>query len=104
MREVLDLARSAAVTLTGMGSATPGCSAVQFGVTTDAEVAGFAARGAVGDIMGEWFDVEGNVVETNWSRRRIGLGLEELRELSNVVAVAGVSRRSTRSAARWRVA
>ena len=89
VRDVLDLARSAVVTLTGMGSATPGCSAVAFGVTTDAEVAEFAARGAVGDIMGEWFDIEGNVVETSWSRRRVGLGLEELRALQNVVAVAG---------------
>lgn len=47
MREVLDLARSAVVTLTGMGSATPGGSAVLAGVTTDDEVAEFAARGAI---------------------------------------------------------
>lgn len=87
--EVLDLARGAVVTLTGMGAATPGGSAVSFGVTTDDEVAGFAARGAVGDMLGEWYDIDGNVVETSWSRRRIGLGLDELRELGNVVGVAG---------------
>ena len=89
VRDVLDLARSAVVTLTGMGAATAGGSAVSFGVTTDDEVAEFAARGAVGDMLGEWYDLEGRVVETSWSRRRIGLGLDELRRLSNVVGVAG---------------
>ncbi|WP_040283736.1 sugar-binding transcriptional regulator [Tessaracoccus massiliensis] len=89
VREVLDLARSAVVTLTGMGSATPGGSAVLAGVTTDDEVAEFAARGAVGDMLGEWYDANGRVVETSWSERRIGVGLDELRGMSNVVGVAG---------------
>lgn len=89
VREVLDLARSAVVTLTGMGSATPGSSAVHAGVATDAEVAGFAARGAVGDMIGEWYDIDGRVVETPWSRRRIGVGLDELRGLGKIVGVAG---------------
>ena len=65
--EVLDLARGAVVTLTGMGAAVPGGSAVRAGVTTDEEVAEFAARGAVGDTMGEWFDIEGRAVTTRWT-------------------------------------
>lgn len=89
VREVLDLARSAAVTLTGMGSATPGGSAVQLGVATDDEVVEFAARGAVGDMLGEWFDARGRVVHTNWSGRRVGLSLDDLRAMNNVVGVAG---------------
>lgn len=89
VREVLELARGAVVTLTGMGAATAGGSAVQFGVATDDEVAGFAEHGAVGDMLGEWYDSDGKVVETSWSGRRIGLGLDELRRLDNVVGVAG---------------
>ena len=89
VREVLDLARSAVVTLTGMGSATPRGSAVLAGVTTDEEVAEFASRGAVGDMLGEWYDADGRVVETSWSERRVGVGLDELRGMSNVVGVAG---------------
>jgi len=58
-------------------------------VTTDAAVRAFAEQGAVGDMLGEWYDVEGRVVETDWSRRRLGVALDELRELDNVVGVAG---------------
>ena len=89
VREILDLARRADLTLTGMGAAAPGGSAVLAGVTTDAEVRAFAEQGAVGDMLGEWYDVEGRVVETDWSRRRLGVALDELRELDNVVGVAG---------------
>ena len=32
---------------------------------------------------------QGRVVETDWSRRRLGVALDELRELDNVVGVAG---------------
>jgi len=88
VREVLDLAASAVVTLTGIGSADPRtASAVRRGVVTSADVERFAAAGAVGDMLGEWFDLRGHVVPVT-SDRRIGLRLEQLRAMPNVVGVA----------------
>lgn len=89
VRDVLDLAATASVTLTGIGSAGPDASAVRSEVVTADEVAAFAGMGAVGDMLGEWFDARGQVVSGATSARRIGLGLEQLRELPNVVGVAG---------------
>jgi len=45
--------------------------------------------GAVGDMLGEWFDANGRIVSAATSSRRIGLGLDRLREMPNVVGVAG---------------
>ncbi len=89
VRDVLDLAATAIVTLTGIGSAGPQASAVRSGVLTAAEVARFTAMGAVGDMLGEWFDAQGRIVSAATSDRRIGIGLEELRDKPNVVGVAG---------------
>lgn len=89
VREVLDLASSASVTLTGIGSAGPDASAVRSQLVTPAEVTSFAAMGAVGDMLGEWFDANGRIVSAATSSRRIGLGLDRLREMPNVVGVAG---------------
>lgn len=89
VRDVLDLAETATVLLTGIGSAGPHASAVRSRVLTAEEVAGFAAMGAVGDMLGEWFDARGRIVSAATSGRRIGLGLERLREMPNVVGVAG---------------
>ncbi len=89
VREVLELASSATVTLTGVGAAGPGASAVRSQLLTEAEVASYAAMGAVGDMLGEWFDAHGRIVSEATSNRRIGLSLDQLRTMPNVVAVAG---------------
>ncbi len=89
VREVLELASSAVVTLTGIGSAGPGASAVRSNVLSEAEMASYAAMGAVGDMLGEWFDARGRIVLEATSNRRIGLSLDKLRNMPNVVAVAG---------------
>lgn len=89
VREVLELAASASVTLTGIGSAGPDASAVRSQLVTPEEVTSFAAMGAVGDMLGEWFDANGRIVSAATSARRIGLGLDQLREMPNVVVVAG---------------
>lgn len=89
VRDVLVLARTAAVTLTGIGSAGPNASAARSGVVTPEEVATFMAMGAVGDMLGEWFDARGRIVSGATSSRRIGIDLEQLREMPHVVGVAG---------------
>lgn len=88
VREVLELARSAAITLTGIGTALPGSSAARSGMLTDTDVASFAAAGAVGDMVGEFFLADGRVLSAT-SDRRIGVTLQELRRMPNVVGVAG---------------
>lgn len=87
--DVLELAGTAVVTLTGIGSAGPNASAVRSQIVTPEEVATFMAMGAVGDMLGEWFDARGRIVSGATSNRRIGIGLEQLREMPNVVGVAG---------------
>lgn len=89
VREVLELARTATVTLTGIGTALPGSSAARSGLITDTDVARFAAAGAVGDMLGDWFAADGATVSTDISNHRIGLGIEDLRDLPEVVGIAG---------------
>ncbi len=85
---VFDLARSAALTLTGVGAVRPGGSAVRTGMVTDEDVATYARSGAVGDMLGQWFGRRGEVIDGPVSGRAVSLTLAELRELPNVVGVA----------------
>lgn len=90
VRSVLALASSAVATLTGIGSADVGtASAVRAGLYTADEVVALRAAGGVGDMLGEWFDRSGAVVPAETSGRRIGITLDELRALPNVIGVAG---------------
>ncbi|MCB2176575.1 MAG: sugar-binding transcriptional regulator [Actinomycetales bacterium] len=90
VRSVLALASQAVATLTGIGSADVGtASAVRAGLYTAEEVVALRAAGGVGDMLGEWFDRSGAVVPAESSGRRIGITLDELRALPNVIGVAG---------------
>lgn len=86
--EVFSLARSASIMLTGIGAVRPGSSAVRTGMVTEEEVADFGRRGAVGDMLGQWFDIHGRIVDGAVSRRTVSLRLAELRTQDNVVAIA----------------
>ena len=47
------------------------------------------ARGAVGDIMGHFFDLQGRPVACELDDRLIALSLDQLQAIPTVVAVAG---------------
>ena len=85
----MHLGESAVATLTGIGSSKPGASAVRAGLFTDEQVVGFREMGGVGDMLGEWFDSRGRLIRKATSDRKIGLGIERLRQMPNVIGVAG---------------
>lgn len=86
---VLRLAESAVATLTGVGSNGPQASSIRAGLFTDARVESYRELGAVGDMLGEWFAADGSVVRGAGWDRRIGMSIEQLREMPNVIGVAG---------------
>lgn len=85
----LELSRSAVATLTGIGAASEGAAAVRAGLFSADQVRGFRAMGGVGDMLGEWFKDDGEVLAEATSDRRIGLDLDELRAMPHVIGLAG---------------
>lgn len=86
---VLELAASAVATLTGIGSSHPGASSVRSGLATEEQLQSYRDMGVVGDMLGEWFDRHGGIVYKAASDRRIGMSIEQLKGMPNVVGVAG---------------
>ena len=87
---VLRLAEGAAATLTGIGSSrTVAASSVRSGLFSQEQVDEFRAMGAVGDMLGEWFDATGAALVGAASDRKIGMSIDQLRRMPNVVGVAG---------------
>lgn len=86
---VLRLAESAVATLTGIGASRPGASSVRSGLATDDQLQEFRELGVVGDMLGEWYDRDGGIVYKAASDRRIGMSIDQLRHMPNVIGVAG---------------
>lgn len=86
---VLELAQSADITLIGVGGAIPNATILERGMVSQEQLLDYQKRGAVGDIIGEWYDEHGSPVPIDMQRVRIGLEISELRSMKKVVAAAG---------------
>ena len=46
-------------------------------------------NGAIGEILGRFYDINGKRVKTELDRRIIGLDLEDIKKIENVIGVSG---------------
>ena len=83
----LETAAGADIALVGIGGTDDGCTMVRSGCLSTDEIARLRHQGAVGDIIGNFVDVEGRSVASPHSDRLIALSIDDLRRIDTVVAV-----------------
>ena len=88
---VLDMARAADAAIVGIGAAVPNATILTDGVATEHQLYEYQLQGAIGDILGDWYNVDGEPVAVDLQKLRIGLPIRELRSMKNVIGVAGGS-------------
>ncbi len=86
---VLQRAREADLAVVSLGPADPSSTLAQLGLVATTELADLRRLGAVGEVLGRFFDRVGCPVSTELEDRLIGLTLEELRAIPRVMVVAG---------------
>ena len=89
VQQVLKQACSVEHALVGVGTPAVDATIVHMGYLNPADVRGLRDQGVVGDILGQFFDADGNVIELPIHDRRIGIGLSDLVHIRKVVGVAG---------------
>ena len=89
IQQVLKQACGVEHALVGVGTPAADATIVHMGYLNRADVRGLRDRGVVGDILGQFFDAEGSVVDLPIHDRRIGIELSDLRRVPKVVGVAG---------------
>jgi DNA-binding transcriptional regulator LsrR (DeoR family) len=90
IREILDLAAQVDVALVGIGVTDPSLSSmVRAGYLTVEQGRALQAFGAVGDVCGHNFDLQGRLLDIPLAGYAIGISSETLRGLPRVVGVAG---------------
>ncbi len=88
VRRTLNLAASADVALVGIGDAQQDSAVVQIGCFATPEMNAMRQAGAVGDILGYFFDIHGNGLVPGMRERVIGLSLEQMQRIPFVIGVA----------------
>lgn len=89
IEHTLTASRNADIALVGIGALDPKVSRyVQAGVIAADAMSRLRRDGAIGDIGGQFYTQTGEPHSSKYSRSMIGLTLEELRHIPNVIAVA----------------
>jgi lsr operon transcriptional repressor len=89
IQQVLKQACAVENALVGVGTPTADATIVHMGYLNADDARGLQTRGVVGDILGQFFDADGNVVDLPIHDCRIGIDLSDLRRIPKVVGVAG---------------
>lgn len=88
IRQTLDTARQADIALVGIGDAYDHSAVVQMGCFNVAEMRQLREQGAVGDILGTFFAIDGQRVSENMQNRVVGLSYDDLWQIPCVLGIA----------------
>lgn len=88
VQQAMQLARESELCVVGIGDVGPHALFKQIGMLTPKEYEELAAHDAVGEVLGQFLDIQGRLVDCEINRRSLGLHLEDLPG-RQVVAVAG---------------
>ena len=90
MKRALSLARRADVALVGIGAPSPEVySLLRAGYLDQEELAQLRGQGVVGDICARHYDAHGHMLDIELNRRIVGIELEALHNIEQVIGVAG---------------
>lgn len=88
VKEVLELANKASLKLVGLGTVDTHAQLVQSGMIEAREIEDAAASGAVGEMLGYFFDADGRTLETTLTSRTLSAALPKAKT-ERLVALAG---------------
>lgn len=89
VKEIIRMNRLASMTIIGIGGMSEIATVVREGKLTSNDLLMLQMSGAVGDIIGHFIDQHGCQINASIHDRLISTPLELLKELDNVIAVAG---------------
>ncbi len=89
IHSAFEVARSANRAMIGIGKAAADATVVRAGFISDLQMDELRAKGAVGDVMGRFFDLDGRPVVTEMNERIMALSMDDLSRINPVIAVAG---------------
>jgi deoxyribonucleoside regulator len=87
--ETLDRARDSDMMLQSVGPVNSSAIMFQSGLLTAEDLDDLASRGAVGDALGHFYDIDGHHVESRTDSNLIGIKLEDVSKVPWSVLVAG---------------
>ncbi len=88
LRSVLESLGTCDLALIGLGALDHESPLIRLGYCTTDQIDELKEKGAVGEILGRFYDIDGHVIQTEFDKRTIGISLSELCRIPVVIALA----------------
>ena len=96
VQETLAMARRADVAILGVGALESESSGLIWtNYASKKDIAWLRSQGSVGHMCAQHFDINGRLLDVELNKRVVGIGLETLRSIKTVVAIAGGAEKAT---------
>lgn len=89
VKDIVRMIQLADMTVVGIGSMNTSATIFKNGIISRNDFDYLRMKGAEGDILCHFIDKDGNLLDTYFENTLISISLERLRELKNVIGVAG---------------
>ena len=90
--EVFAMAAQSEVKLVGIGTVEPAAQLVEAGMIDKAEINDISAAGAVGELLGHFFDANGQMIHNSLTARTLSVELDLAHRAEIVALVGGLSK------------
>jgi len=88
-QKLLEKARNVDIALVGIGAPIGSSNLVETGYFEKEQIKEMQNLGVAGDICSRFFDEEGQVCDLEINKRTIGINLDDLKNINEVIGVAG---------------
>lgn len=89
VKQIRHMATLAQMSIVGIGGVDSNATLLTNGTLNHSDVLLLSMQGAVGDMLCHFIDKDGNVIQSSLERRLMSTPLEQLKEMSNSIGVAG---------------
>jgi len=89
VKRALEMGKEATWSVVGIGEVNPKATLVKLGYVSLIDLENLMREKAVGDILGQFFNIQGEKIDTELHKRNVAFPLEQLQRMKNVIGVAG---------------
>lgn len=89
VKNIMDMTQSSDYTIIGIGALNRDATIYKEGHISDSDLRVLERKGAIGDILSQFYDKDGNILDVELHKRLISVKLDTLKEKKNVIGIAG---------------
>ncbi len=89
IKSILNMSKLSSMSIVGIGAVSEVATIFKYNIVNDDDLVLLKMKGAVGDILSQFYDKDGNIIHSHIDKRLIGIRIETLKNSDNTVGIAG---------------